>query len=95
VDLGRYGIRANAVSPSATLTSQLRDAWSRNPRADTGDAFAYAERQHPLGRIADVRDVVDAVVFLADAQFVSGTEVRVDGGLLSSLRLLPAQQEPA
>jgi NAD(P)-dependent dehydrogenase (short-subunit alcohol dehydrogenase family) len=95
-DLGPFGIRVNAVIPSATMTSQLREAWSRRRSSGSGiDPFQHAVSQHPLGRIAEVRDVVAAVTFLAEAEFVSGTEVRVDGGLLSSLRLLPAREEPS
>lgn len=90
VDLGKHGIRVNAVSPSATDTTQLRQAWDlRSTSLGAGDLRSHASRQHPLGRIADVSDVVGAVLFLAAAPFVSGIELRVDGGLLSSLRLLP------
>jgi hypothetical protein len=34
-------------------------------------------------------DVAEAVVFMAETGFASGTELRVDGGFLSGLRLLP------
>jgi NAD(P)-dependent dehydrogenase (short-subunit alcohol dehydrogenase family) len=90
VDLGRDNIRVNAVSPGATLTSQLRTAWSQHPT----DTMAHAVRQHPLGRIAKVADIAEAVVYLAEASFVHGTELRVDGGFLSNLRLLPVASEP-
>jgi 2-keto-3-deoxy-L-fuconate dehydrogenase len=87
VDLGRDNIRVNAVSPGATLTDQLRSAWQRQ---DTGvDVMAHAVRQHPLGRIAEVSDVAEAVLYMAESSFVHGAELRVDGGFLSSLRLLP------
>lgn len=88
VDLGRDNIRVNAVSPGATLTDQLQLAWAQ---IDGGgvDVMAHAKRQHPFGRLADVSDIADAVVYLARAKFVHGVELRVDGGLLSALRLLP------
>jgi hypothetical protein len=44
-----------------------------------------------MGRIAEVPDIAEAVIYLAGASFVSGTELRVDGGFLSALRLLPIQ----
>lgn len=87
VDLGRDNIRVNAVSPGATLTSQLREAWAKRD----GDVMAHAVQQHPLGRIAEVSDIAEAVVYLAESSFVHGTELRVDGGFLSALRLLPPQ----
>ena len=75
------------MSPGATLTSQLRAAWGM---IDGGaDVMAHARLQHPLGRIADVADIARAVVFLAETDFIHGIDLRVDGGLLSSLRLLP------
>ena len=88
VDLGPDNIRVNAVSPGATLTSQLVGAWTRYDAGDV-DVMEHAKRQHPLGRIADVADIAEAVAYLSQASFVSGIELRVDGGLLSALRLLP------
>jgi NAD(P)-dependent dehydrogenase (short-subunit alcohol dehydrogenase family) len=87
-DLGRDNIRVNAVSPGATLTGQLQAAWDKLSAGGV-DVMAHAAQQHPLGRIADAGDVAEAVVYLAEAGFINGIEVRVDGGLLSSLRLLP------
>jgi NAD(P)-dependent dehydrogenase (short-subunit alcohol dehydrogenase family) len=34
----------------------------------------------PLGRIAEISDIVDAVVYLQNATFVAGENIRVDGG---------------
>lgn len=87
-DLGPDNIRVNAVSPGATLTSQLAEAWTALS-ADGTDIMGHAERQHPLRRIAAAEDIAEAVAYLCEAGFVTGTELRVDGGLLSSLRLLP------
>jgi NAD(P)-dependent dehydrogenase (short-subunit alcohol dehydrogenase family) len=92
VDLGRDNIRVNAVSPGATLTEQLRTAWGKHDAGDV-DVMANAVKQHPLGRIAEVSDIAEAVVYLAETRFVHGIELRVDGGFLSNLRLLP-QSEP-
>ena len=35
---------------------------------------------HPVGRMGDVSDVVDAVVYLENAPFVTGEILHVDGG---------------
>lgn len=88
VDLGRDNIRVNAVSPGATRTSQLEAGWARHD-AGGADIMAHALRQHPLGRIAEVADIAEAVLYLATARAVHGIELRVDGGLLAALRLLP------
>jgi NAD(P)-dependent dehydrogenase (short-subunit alcohol dehydrogenase family) len=89
VDLGRDNIRVNAVSPGATLTDQLRSGWRAQAEAMGVDVMSHAVRQHPVGRIAAVSDIAEAVVYLAEAAFVHGIELRVDGGLLAALRLLP------
>jgi NAD(P)-dependent dehydrogenase (short-subunit alcohol dehydrogenase family) len=36
---------------------------------------------HPLGRMGEVSDVVDAVLYLQSAKFVTGENIRVDGGV--------------
>lgn len=89
VDLGRHQIRVNALSPGATSTSQLRDAWSRRQAEGAGDLFSHASRQHPLGRLAAPADIAGAAVYLSQASFVTGVELRVDGGFLAALRLMP------
>jgi NAD(P)-dependent dehydrogenase (short-subunit alcohol dehydrogenase family) len=63
------GIRVNAVSPSATKTPM-------HP-VETHEALATFQ---PLGRMAEVSDVVGAVLFLESAQFVTGEILHVDGG---------------
>ena len=35
---------------------------------------------HPVGRIGEVKEVVDAILFLTDATFTSGEILHVDGG---------------
>jgi len=92
VDLGADGIRVNAVSPGATLTSQLRTAWESH-NGGAIDVMSHAVSQHPLGRLAEPSDIAQAVVYLAEAGAVHGTELRVDGGLLSALRLLPQTRQ--
>merc|ERR1711953_561331 len=62
VELGRHGIRANAVAPGVTLTKMGRDLW---------DSPAMAERRKarlksiPLGRFAEPHEVANVVLFLA------------------------------
>jgi NAD(P)-dependent dehydrogenase (short-subunit alcohol dehydrogenase family) len=62
-------IRFNTVSPGAVNT----------PMHTNEDHSALA-RFHPLGRIAEISDVVDAVLYLQNATFVTGENIRVDGG---------------
>jgi NAD(P)-dependent dehydrogenase (short-subunit alcohol dehydrogenase family) len=63
-------IRFNTVSPGVVNT----------PMHANGD-HAELARFHPLGRIGEVSDVVDAVLYLQNATFVTGENIRVDGGI--------------
>jgi NAD(P)-dependent dehydrogenase (short-subunit alcohol dehydrogenase family) len=69
IEYAARGIRVNAVSPGHVNTPM-------HP-AETRELLA---KLHPLGRMAEVRDVVDAVLFLESADFVSGEILHVDGG---------------
>jgi NAD(P)-dependent dehydrogenase (short-subunit alcohol dehydrogenase family) len=62
-------IRFNAVSPGDVNT----------PMHANEDHSALA-RFHPLGRIAEISDVVDAVLYLQNATFVTAENIHVDGG---------------
>jgi NAD(P)-dependent dehydrogenase (short-subunit alcohol dehydrogenase family) len=82
------GIRVNAVAPGSVDTPMLR--WAAELHSDGRNAdevIAEWGGAHPLGRVATTAEVGDAIAFLAsdDARFVTGAELRVDGGLLAKL----------
>jgi len=66
-ELARHHIRVNTLAPGVI----------RTPLSGDADALASI---HPLGRIGEVRDTSDAVLFLARADFVTGITLPVDGG---------------
>jgi NAD(P)-dependent dehydrogenase (short-subunit alcohol dehydrogenase family) len=63
-------IRFNTVSPGVVNT----------PMHAKGDHAALA-KFHPLARMGEVSDIVDAVLYLQNATFVTGENIRVDGGI--------------
>lgn len=75
-ELGRYGVRVNAVAPGFTLTDMVRQM----PQQVLDVMIAHT----PLDRLGEPRDVANAYLFLAsdEASFISGVTLRVDGGIV-------------
>ena len=70
IEYAKEGIRFNAVAPGVVDTPMHED-----------DAKDFLRTLQPMGRIADVEDVVDAVLYLAQAGQVTGEVLHVDGGV--------------
>jgi NAD(P)-dependent dehydrogenase (short-subunit alcohol dehydrogenase family) len=88
LDHAREGIRVNSVAPGSVDTPMLRWAADRfRGDGSADDVIAEWGRVHPLGRVATADEVAAAIAYLAsdDARFVTGAELRVDGGLLAGL----------
>jgi pteridine reductase len=68
--LGPKGIRVNAVSPGVAEWSDIADEQRK----------ASVLKQIPMGRPGSPRDVAEAVVFLARQDYITGQNIRVDGG---------------
>ena len=75
VDLGKYGIRVNALQPGSIWTGMSR------PFFEDPNFRKYWETKAPLGRIGDPIDVAVVALFLASdaAKFVSGAGIAIDG----------------
>jgi NAD(P)-dependent dehydrogenase (short-subunit alcohol dehydrogenase family) len=84
VDYAKHGVRANVVTPGATDTPGLREAFTNG--RDVEESLARAALQSPLGRLAAPEEIAHAIVFLCGdrARFVTGTELVVDGGMTVS-----------
>jgi NAD(P)-dependent dehydrogenase (short-subunit alcohol dehydrogenase family) len=75
--LAKQGIRVNAVSPGWMWSRNIERRYGTRERADE-----LAAEFQPLGRMAEPREVADAVAFLLSdrASFITGAELLVDGG---------------
>jgi glucose 1-dehydrogenase len=77
VDYGPQGILINAVAPGKILIGSVDQ---QDP-----DSLAYSHARTPFSRLGRPEDVAGAVAFLAsaDARYVSGTNLLVDGGWMA------------
>jgi NAD(P)-dependent dehydrogenase (short-subunit alcohol dehydrogenase family) len=69
IEYAKEGIRFNAVAPGIVDTPMHID-----------DPKDFLRTLQPMGKIASVKDVIDAVLFLAHAGQVTGEVLHVDGG---------------
>jgi NAD(P)-dependent dehydrogenase (short-subunit alcohol dehydrogenase family) len=69
IEYAKQGIRFNAVAPGVVDTPLHKD----NPRD-------FLKTLQPMGSISDVKDIADAVLYLAQAGQVTGEVLHVDGG---------------
>jgi 3-oxoacyl-[acyl-carrier protein] reductase len=75
-ELGRYGIRVNAVAPGFIATEMVK--------AMPAKVLESMAAKAPLGRMGEPDDIANAYAWLASdaARFVSGAVLSVDGGLV-------------
>ena len=69
IEYADRGVRVNAISPGIIRTPM------HGP-----ETHGFLAALHPVKRLGDVSDVVDAALFLEDAGFVTGETLHVDGG---------------
>jgi 3-oxoacyl-[acyl-carrier protein] reductase len=81
IELGPFGITANAVAPGFIATD-MTEATAARMKMSFDDFQAAVAAQTPVRRIGHVADVAHAISFLAseDAGFVSGQVIYVTGG---------------
>jgi 3-oxoacyl-[acyl-carrier protein] reductase len=75
-ELGKFGIRVNAVAPGFTATEMITSMPEK--------VIDGMKSRTPLGRLGEPRDIANAYLFLAsdEASFITGETLRVDGGIV-------------
>ena len=84
IDLGRSGVRVNAVAPGVIDDGMWKTAFESG--LDREKTMERMRRILPLeGRWGTAQDVANAVAFLAsdEAGYITGQVLRVDGGILA------------
>ena len=81
LELGRFGVTANAVAPGFIVTEMTKITAERMG-VSFEDMQKGAATQIPVGRVGQPEDVANTIAFLAsdDAGFVSGQVIYVAGG---------------
>jgi 2,3-dihydro-2,3-dihydroxybenzoate dehydrogenase len=85
LELAPYGVRCNIVSPGSTDTDMLRGMWDGDTNGATNTiagAPAAFRLGIPLGKLANVDDIANAVLFMASelAGQITLHDLVVDGG---------------
>lgn len=85
VEVGRDGIRVNAIAPGTIDTPMLQRDMEPMDREQRGPFLDRIRAANALGRIGDPEEVAALVVFLAsdEASYITGACVVVDGGFLA------------
>lgn len=74
-------IRANAICPGWIETGP----WQKASRRKEPHHRDVDNRQHPAGRVGEPADIAAAVLYLAEASFVTGQHLSVDGGMTKKM----------
>jgi NAD(P)-dependent dehydrogenase (short-subunit alcohol dehydrogenase family) len=69
MEYAKDGIRVNTVALGAIKTPMHKP-----------ETYEFLQGLHPMGKMGEVKEVVDAVLFLTDATFTTGEILHVDGG---------------
>ena len=73
-ELSQYHINVVAVAPGATLT----ESWKQS----SPDLIKRISEQIPLKRFAEPKEIAEAIVFAAKADYLTGNVIVVDGGVI-------------
>lgn len=72
IEFAARGIRVNAVSPGIIATS-----------TDPGESYEESARLEPVGRVGTISEIVEGILFLESAHFITGEVLHIDGGQIA------------
>ena len=72
IEYASRGIRVNAVSPGVIESAM-----------NAHEEYEALARLHPLGRVGQVSDIVDGILFLESSPFITGEILHIDGGQIA------------
>lgn len=83
-------MRVNVVNPGPVATERLHEGARAEAQLlgiSAEEALARAHRRQPLGRVAEPREIADAVMFLASARasYITGAVIAMDGAMVPTV----------
>jgi 3-oxoacyl-[acyl-carrier protein] reductase len=89
-EVGRDGVTCNVVLPGRVATSRIRfldEQKAKREGRTVDEVAAESTASIPVGRYGEPQEYADVVAFLASrsASYVTGSVIRVDGGLLANI----------
>ncbi len=78
IELGKYNIKSNTLSPGFVETKMTR-------KNNSEDKIKSFENKIPLGRLASPENIADAALFLCSGQngYINGQDIIIDGGFMA------------
>src|SRR6202051_64402 len=89
-EVARHGITANIILPGRIATDRIRfldEAKAKREGRPVESVAAESTGSIPVGRYGEPKEYADTVAFLASdrASYITGSVIRVDGGLIASI----------
>lgn len=87
---GNMGARIVTISPGVVFSPMVKQAWHDHP-----ETMEAQRRMTPAGRYGVPEDIAEVAKFLVCdcSEFITGTDIKVDGGLFSQIMKANAKQK--
>jgi len=82
IELSKFNIRVNSISPGAIDTKMLRNGLLRNnlKNLSEDELLNNLEKKHLLGKIGSPKNIADFTYFITENEFINGSNLLIDGG---------------